>query len=263
MSAPATASCAYCKKHFVLRLWKSKYCSRRCYLDHRSAIARPKNTHTCDNCGKEFYREAAKITKKKIGLFCSRRCFGQFKTRPELLTCPKCGGKKAWGGEVCRSCWAKSLRLGKFYKCKQCGKPTYRSPGQVAQTNRAYGIFCSKRCTGLYIRGSNNLYYVNGQHASRYPPEFWTTRPSILKREKNRCFLCSRKAALDVHHINGRTTNNHLWNLVALCRKCHYKQHEHTSPIPMGHRDVIRLANQLYRQLSKAYGYKRHSLTSK
>ena len=48
------------------------------------------------------------------------------------------------------------------------------------KTNKGYGVILqpAMRRQGILVRGKNNHFYVNGQHANRYPPEFWTAQPS-------------------------------------------------------------------------------------
>lgn len=39
------------------------------------------------------------------------------------------------------------------------------------------------------------------------------------------CFACGTDENVTIHHEDGDITNNSLGNLVALCRKCHDKEH--------------------------------------
>lgn len=51
------------------------------------------------------------------------------------------------------------------------------------------------------------------------------TRKYILKREKNRCFICGKKGALTMAHIFLSRANGGKGckkNIVALCTECHY-----------------------------------------
>jgi len=45
----------------------------------------------------------------------------------------------------------------------------------------------------------------------------------------NKCEDCGETYNLELHHILGGTyRTDELWNLVRLCKKCHYKAHENT-----------------------------------
>lgn len=253
-SMPATAlpNCKHCKKAYILQPSGSEFCSRRCYLNYRSLLARAANTHTCKHCGKSFYRCPSQLH----GGFCSMKCFGMAKTLPSTVTCPICGGKKAWGGARCRNCYGLSKRTGQEHPCGNCGKMTYRSPAQLSGSPRTYGVFCSKRCAGLAIRGEKNAYFEHGRMAALYPPEFPAIKPRILKRDGRKCLLCGAHSGLHVHHIDRDRENNDPSNLATLCRDCHSAQHRHR----ISAEGATELAMLLSRLLSDAYGYPTRSI---
>lgn len=260
------SSCLYCKKVYAVQPSGSQFCSRKCYLDHHSAVARKAHTLNCKHCGKAFYRPPS----RQIGGFCSMRCWGDFKTVSSNTTCPNCGGHKAWSRvKLCRACWRKAkLRQECYLVCDHCGKNFYRHSWLSTQRRRpksgkGYGVFCSLKCSGKAQRGKRNHFYVNGNHANRYPPEFWTIQPTIIERENNRCFIClSEPKKLDVHHIDRDTTNNEPCNLVALCRKCHYQQHDHLTK-GMNRITAEAFAQTLSWQLCARRGYPMRSITLK
>ena len=252
------SQCAHCQKTYNVRHATSQYCCRKCYLDDRSEKARAEHTLNCKHCGKPFYRPPS----RQIGGFCSHKCHGESKRLPETITCPKCGGPKAWGAEVCNPCWGKSRRLGQFHPCGQCGKDVWKSPAQLAAVSRIYGVFCSQKCFGLSTRGEQHLQYVNGSSTVLYPADFYAARPKVRKRENHCCFLCSKKLRLDVHHIDRDTMNNDMSNLVALCRTCHRQQHYQAANVPLA-KTATQLARQLSAQLSEKYGYPMRSITLK
>lgn len=69
---------------------------------------------------------------------------------------------------------------------------------------------------------------------SKYPSNWKNLRIAILSRAENRCELCGGfngekqwktggKIVLTIHHINYNTADNRLYNLIALCQRCHNK----------------------------------------
>ena len=266
LEAGTESSCRYCKTIYVVQPSGSQFCRRKCYLDQRSEVARAAHTLNCRHCGKAFYRPPS----RQIGGFCSMRCWGDFKTVADNTTCPRCGGRKTWSRvKLCRACWKKAkMPKEGFRTCVYCAKEFYRQPSLIARrpipkSGKGYGTFCSLKCSGKASRGKSNHFYVNGNHANRYPPEFWTIQPTIIEREKNRCFIClAIPKKLDVHHIDRDTMNNEPWNLVALCRKCHYRQHDHLTK-GMNRLTAEALAQTLSWQLCGRYGYPMRSITLK
>ncbi len=64
-----------------------------------------------------------------------------------------------------------------------------------------------------------------GGYPGRYPAEFYTIRPDILKRDDCSCQLCHKpiieKGMYVTHHIDYDRNNNKESNLIILCRSCH------------------------------------------
>lgn len=69
---------------------------------------------------------------------------------------------------------------------------------------------------------------------SLYPPNWKAIRKTILERAGNRCELCNcengqphwktkAKVVLTIAHINQNINDNRLYNLLALCQRCHNK----------------------------------------
>jgi len=67
-----------------------------------------------------------------------------------------------------------------------------------------------------------------------YPKNWKEIRNKILERAKNCCELCGAenykphwktrsKVILTVHHINFDINDNRIYNLLALCQRCHLK----------------------------------------
>ena len=93
-------------------------------------------------------------------------------------------------------------------ECVQCGK---KPPA-----GRTYCLKCLKRLK----------YYMN-HPKSNSRKNLYGNRFKAIKRDKNRCQICSRKEKLVVHHIdrNGiksEKPNHSLENLITLCNSCHF-----------------------------------------
>jgi 5-methylcytosine-specific restriction endonuclease McrA len=57
--------------------------------------------------------------------------------------------------------------------------------------------------------------------------EWKTLRQKVLRRDGYRCTKCNSKKKLHVHHKTyKRLFNEHLEDLVTLCKHCHEKVHE-------------------------------------
>lgn len=256
--------CVMCGAQFCQRMpsgsvRRTQTCSRHCYQAQRASLAIKRLTRACEHCAKPF--QAVLIGQR----FCGMRCFGDHKIIPGNYRCRRCGEWKDWGAKMCKACWKveqSSRRDGHHACCKQCGAGIYRSNARWAGSPRTHGAFCNRTCHSLYIRGANNSQYVDGRQPAVYPAKYRGSRSQVLNREKHRCFLCSKDEPLDVHHIDRNEKNNELWNLVALCRRCHNYQRGvgKTKDRPA---EVRRLSNVMYGLLSQAYGHQKRSITSR
>jgi len=65
---------------------------------------------------------------------------------------------------------------------------------------------------------------------SRHRKQFWRDRD----KEDHTCPWCGSTwgdvADFEIHHIDGDPTNGDEENLVAVCRSCHYREHDRTPP---------------------------------
>ena len=104
--------------------------------------------------------------------------------------------------------------------CEYCGKQLERKRfnGRLEDftvfKNRKY---CNRECMKrAYLKiGENEQSYSNAHTTARKINEL------ILHKEV--CELCGSDKNLDIHHIDGNWKNNHLDNLMCLCRSCHTK----------------------------------------
>jgi len=109
----------------------------------------------------------------------------------------------------------------KTFHCKNCSKEKKR-------TSRSTNTYCSNKCQGLYQSNERlNKWLMIGE---------WFTKnkqlPPFIKRHIKKlcgdtCQICNikewngKKIILEVDHIDGDYSNNHVDNLRAICPNCH------------------------------------------
>ena len=106
-----------------------------------------------------------------------------------------------------------------YVYCKYCGKaiPKYLNK-----------IYCNIKCVSNYIRDKTLKKWENGEynHNCKLPKSI---KDYIFKKNDNKCEKCrfegynvkSGKSILQIHHIDGNSTNNSKDNLQLLCPNCH------------------------------------------
>lgn len=142
---------------------------------------------TCDNCELVFERYSSKNKKHK---FCSKKCYGKWRTKR---------AEKA---------------------CKQCGKIYVRQ--------RKSGLYCSNKCQWDSIKGEGHPNWLGGKSFEPYSID-WneTLKKAIRERDSYTCQLCGRpqdtKKQHAVHHIDYNKKNCNPENLITLCCSCHIR----------------------------------------
>ena len=144
---------------------------------------------SCVSCNKKF---SARIYKDRVAKFCSKLCSTENRKRQVNLRCDYCG----------REFQRTRNKLG----CSRSGK-----------------VFCCRKHKDLAQRIESGIlevqppHYGNGSGESSY-------REKALSHYGKRCKGCSYcelEGMLDVHHIDGERSNNHIDNLMVLCTWCH------------------------------------------
>ena len=90
-------------------------------------------------------------------------------------------------------------------------------------------IFCSNKCQGEYKSKSTISEWLNHPEKFKSPLGYLFIRDYLKKIHDNKCELCgwgkeneyTGIVPLQVHHINGDCTDNHIENLQLLCPNCH------------------------------------------
>ncbi len=76
----------------------------------------------------------------------------------------------------------------------------------------------SKRMKGNKYRvGKKPGVYIDGlRHGS--------ARRKLFDMKKV-CMICDEQKRKEIHHINSNGYDNNIWNLIPICRRCHYDIH--------------------------------------
>ena len=194
----------------------------------------------CDVCGQAFERVPGHAARNKMGLFCSRECFGVFERKDRnpawtgglvTLRCPCCQKTFEAKQEESRrrrycstECVSNACQDSRRRPCATCGKEFV--PRQYSGPME----YCSPRCASIAhrtaIRGERNGRYVSGAWTTAYTPGFpKSLRRQIVARDGHRCVHCEATGILQVHHLDGSKTNHDPTNLVTLCVSCHRTVH--------------------------------------
>ena len=118
-----------------------------------------------------------------------------------------------------------TFNKGTAYKsiCAFCGKEFVTSPSHIYK-------FCSQKCAGEYMKQKKIMDWKSGliSGTSQYTTSKFI-RNFLLKKYNNSCQICgwnkmnkfTNKVPLQIHHIDGDSTNNKEENLLLLCPNCH------------------------------------------
>ncbi|MFA5024124.1 MAG: HNH endonuclease signature motif containing protein [Patescibacteria group bacterium] len=244
--------CEYCHHSFWRTQTKIKsviicstngmrFCSTKCQHEARKTG----KLHTCDNCGKEFYRphsQANNPRNKSDRLFCSSSCaatynnshnpdrkFGPSKSK----SCKYCSSIIGSKRKVCDACKEKNeLRLkqkrveesnSSSKLCKICGDKTF-----------GRGNYCLKHISPHIDEYTlKNIKYEATFKSNRYTN--LRSRARIIARDNNilnKCELCGYDKIVMCCHIKSISSFdentkikdiNTTSNLIGLCPNCHWE----------------------------------------
>ncbi len=130
---------------------------------------------------------------------------------------------KGWGKYCSKPCQYEGQKTGLFVFCQICSKNIWKMQKEIRHS-QSKKFFCSKSFLAVWrnrvFSGSNHSGWINGIRTYR----------NIIKRSGSPqiCTHCgiTDTRVLIVHHIDRNRTNNHIKNLMWLCRNCHYLIHE-------------------------------------
>lgn len=153
-----------------------------------SQTAFHKNNHKtrmCAYCGKYF-------TGKHQNKYCSRKCYGDSKKKPNIRV-----------------------------ECAKCGKVFYKLPAQF----KLYPVhYCSKSCAASVANWKGGIAFLP------YCPKFnEKTKEEVREAFGRKCYLCDTPENgkhLHVHHCDynkSQGCTGQRWSLIPLCNSCHAK----------------------------------------
>lgn len=203
-------------KPFEVKRGRAKFCSRSCSNNsmRRASPSSNRIARVCLNCGTQFYVKPSAVVRDG-GNFCSRVC-SLDKARHDART---------------------SVAL----ICQHCGKEF-----EVRLSRASVRKHCSKKCRRASEGAFNRKDYTRKRYQERLAAGLCTYCGSPNDRPgKTQCTACSRRANLirnphlfaagpcvlcgfeysDVHHIDGRRSNNDPSNLICLCPNHHRLVH--------------------------------------
>lgn len=106
--------------------------------------------------------------------------------------------EKGWGKYCSKRCQSSAQKTGKYVRCNQCGKETYRSI-KDHKRSKSGNFFCGKSCQTIW---RNSTVYIGKYHANWNGGE--ASYRSIIKKS-GRAKICAKcknadHRVLAVHH---------------------------------------------------------------
>lgn len=171
----------------------------------------------CILCGKNVLIKRSQ-DRLGFGKFCSRKCFGIWRTK-------NFSGKN-------HPLWNKIEK-----HCEVCGDSRYVVPAIIKLNQR---FFCSRKCLGIWNSinrsGENCSRWKGGvthpHHLIRTSNKYYKWRVQVFTRDHFTCQKCGdgRGGNLNAHHIKGFAEHPNLQlkinNGITLCKSCHKKEHQ-------------------------------------
>ncbi len=154
----------------------------------------------CINCNSSFEADSREHNRGSAK-FCSRKCFGQNKSKQALLN-PKLPN----------------------VTCAWCSKAFYLSKSKQSKSKSGL-FFCEKAHKDLAQSIVGGIREIMPNHYGTTNNDYRNKAFINLPNVCNRCGYNKYVPVLIVHHIDRNRTNNDLSNLEILCPTCHGEEH--------------------------------------
>jgi predicted nucleic acid-binding Zn ribbon protein len=172
----------------------------------------------CDRCGKEFYREAYQLRRRKHHYCCFSCAFPPVITGKECLNCGELLTKKyqkKFCSSNCSATYSNKNRRIKSY-CLICG---ILLPKKTMK-------YCSRGCFNISQKRGTITKFINGELTDGSVRSD-TIRQYIIETQNGKCAICgcqpyhnNNPLVFIVDHIDGNITNNFPNNIRAICPNC-------------------------------------------
>lgn len=227
-----TKTCEVCKKVFMSRGTKGKYCSRACCYE--SQKGQNLTTIICEICNKPF---KVRQYRKDTARFCGKKCGGKWhaENRLSIIRKPFPLGNKLGKGKIPKNSFTSAQVKGENnsnwkegieFICEGCNK-SFRVKSWLVRQNGKYK-YCSRACRPT---GDKHPLWVGGN--TTYRGRGWLEiREKVIERDNGTCRDCGKYIgkSIPVHHIlpfrkfKNHEDANSLDNLMCLCQSCHMKK---------------------------------------
>lgn len=225
----AYKTCPQCNEEFKTYRLAAIYCGKRCA--DKAMINRTELI--CHQCGKSFLRENRRA-KNKEHVFCTPGCHQEwmYGLSPEK-TCPICETifrppTNHQEQIFCsQRCWYDYKTQSSDVPCDHCGKVKQVRKAKLTNQDKHY---CSRACWRKSIQMEGNPAW-NGGYAKYKGPNWEHQSLKCRKRDSFTCQSCYKVESTRPFHAHHRTPYrlfgkdwvraNDLRNLITLCDSCH------------------------------------------